>query len=286
VKISLGAPYLAPVSRATMLEWFAIADEGPFANLTMGERMIYPSLDQYVMLTAAATATERIGLMSYITILPMWATVAVAKRIASLDVVSAGRVMIAVGVGFPSDDYRAAGAPMTRRHAHLDEQVTELRRLWSGEEVFARRGPLLPRTVQPGGPKILCSARGPKSLARAGKWADGYAGHCATGSAAEFAEEAETVLAGWSGAQRPYLVSSVHYALGEDAEARIDQLWNSYYAYGFRPPISTVTSPAALEAAIAAATDAGFDELVLLPPDTDIEQVRALPGLLRSVGFA
>ena len=96
---------------------------------------------------------------------------------------SSGRLDVAVGIGGRERDYRAIGSPFVDRHQRLDDAVIEIRRIWRGDE---RSGAAWvgPPLVQEGGPRVLASAMGPKSLARAARWADGISAFTLLGEAA------------------------------------------------------------------------------------------------------
>jgi alkanesulfonate monooxygenase SsuD/methylene tetrahydromethanopterin reductase-like flavin-dependent oxidoreductase (luciferase family) len=100
----------------------------------------------------------------------------VAKQAATIDVLSGGRFVLGVGVGGREEDYRAMGASFARRHPTLDEQVAIMRRVWRGDAPVEGVSAVGPAPVQVGGPPVLAAAMGPKSMARAARWADGVAG--------------------------------------------------------------------------------------------------------------
>ena len=103
-------------------------------------------------LAAAAALTERVRLWSTIVILPAHDAVAVAKQMASIDVLSGGRLTVGVGVGGREHDYRAISGRFDRRWQRMDEQVAAMRRIWTGEPPFEGADPVGPPPVQPGGP--------------------------------------------------------------------------------------------------------------------------------------
>jgi alkanesulfonate monooxygenase SsuD/methylene tetrahydromethanopterin reductase-like flavin-dependent oxidoreductase (luciferase family) len=110
-------------------------------------------------------------------VLPMHRTVPLAKQIATLDVLSRGRVVLGVGVGGREEDYRAFDAPYDRKRLRrLEAQVALMRRAWAGERVADALRTVEPRPVQPGGPPILAGAIFPDSIRRAARWADGISG--------------------------------------------------------------------------------------------------------------
>jgi alkanesulfonate monooxygenase SsuD/methylene tetrahydromethanopterin reductase-like flavin-dependent oxidoreductase (luciferase family) len=118
----------------------------------------YDTADVTVALTAIALATERIRFGPMVTPLPRRRVQKVAREVASLDVLSHGRMVLGVGLGFPPDaEFRAFGDPdETRdRATRLDESLQVLTALWSGapvdfdgEHVRVHTGAFTPRPRQ------------------------------------------------------------------------------------------------------------------------------------------
>lgn len=96
-----------------------------------------PWLEPLVTLGAIAGATRHIGLGTAILIAPLRPPVLLAKQLATLDVVSRGRLEVGLGVSWHEAEYRALGAPFGRRGARLDETLAILHALWSGSPVRA-----------------------------------------------------------------------------------------------------------------------------------------------------
>ena len=120
-----------------------------------------------MQLAAAAALTERVRLWTTIVILPAHDAVDVAKQMASVDVLSDGRLTVGVGVGGREHDYRAVSARRsTRRWQRMDDQVATMRRIWAGEPPFDGADPVGPPPVQPGGPPLVAGSMGPKAIAR------------------------------------------------------------------------------------------------------------------------
>jgi alkanesulfonate monooxygenase SsuD/methylene tetrahydromethanopterin reductase-like flavin-dependent oxidoreductase (luciferase family) len=176
MKVGMHLPVMAPgFERERTLEWARRIDAGPFSSLASGERIAFPNPDIGVALAAAAAVTSRVRLHYSVLVLPIHATLLAAKQVATLDVLSGGRVTLGVGVGGREEDYRAAGARFGRdRWRRLDEQVALLRRAWAGEPVVEGSAqPVEPAPLQPGGPEILAGSLFERSIRRAARWADG-----------------------------------------------------------------------------------------------------------------
>ena len=171
MKIGICLPYMkAGLTREDYFAWFRGVDQGPFHSLSCGERIHGPSFDMRMLLSAAAMATERVEITPTLYVLPMHSATRVAKEVATLDILSGGRVrQIAVGYGGREQDYEAVGAAFRGRYGRMDRQVEALRRVWCGEEVVPGCGPVGPAPTA--SPRILAGALGPKSIARCARWA-------------------------------------------------------------------------------------------------------------------
>ena len=182
-------------TRATFVDWCRGIDEGPFSSVSAGERLTFHNPELLVTNAAAAALTERVAVITNLTVLPLHSTAVIAKQLATLDVLSGGRLVVGVGVGGREHDYRAAGMPFDQRHQRLDRAVAELRRLWSGEPPFDGADPIGPAPVRPGGPTILAGALGlaPSSGRRAGR----------TASRASRSPRAASRSSGRTGPRRP-----------------------------------------------------------------------------------
>ena len=92
-----------------------------------------PALDSLLALTWAAAHTSTVRLATGIVILPQRNPLVLAKEVASLDVLSGGRVMLGVGAGYLAREFRAVGANFVERGAVTDEHIDALQSLWYDE---------------------------------------------------------------------------------------------------------------------------------------------------------
>jgi probable F420-dependent oxidoreductase len=92
-----------------------------------------PALDPLFALTWAAANSSTLRLATGILILPQRNPVVLAKEVASLDVLSGGRVILGVGAGYLEPEFRAVGANFAERGAVTDEYLDALERLWYDE---------------------------------------------------------------------------------------------------------------------------------------------------------
>src|SRR5690606_33232719 len=141
--------------------------------------------------------------------------------LATLDVLSGGRLDVGLGVGGRDQDYAGMGVSTAGRHQRLDDQVDELRRLWAGEPILEGAPALGPPVVQPGGPPLYIGATGPKALRRAARWAVGVSGFSFGLDAGECATAVADARAAWAdeGRRPPRMVMACFFVLDDD-EAR------------------------------------------------------------------
>ncbi len=92
-----------------------------------------PALDPLLALTWAAAATDTIKLATGIIILPQRNPVVLAKQMATLDVLSRGRLVFGIGVGYLEPEFRAIGANFEDRGAVTDEFLEAMSHLWYDE---------------------------------------------------------------------------------------------------------------------------------------------------------
>ena len=135
-----------------------------------------------------------------ICLLPEREPLVTAKAIATLDVVSGGRVILGVGAGWLKEETEATGTRFTKRWKRLRETVEALRVLWTQPEAsyegeLVRFGPLRcdPKPIQKNGPPILLGAHGPKGRERVIRSYDGWCP--VAGKPADFVREAAELRA-------------------------------------------------------------------------------------------
>src|SRR5437762_13373862 len=92
-----------------------------------------------IVATAVAARTQRLRVGTSVILLPLHHPVRVAEDVITLDLVSRGRVVVGVGIGYQAADFRAFAVPMEERAARFEESVESLRLCWAGER-FAHRG--------------------------------------------------------------------------------------------------------------------------------------------------
>ncbi|MCA9512434.1 MAG: LLM class flavin-dependent oxidoreductase [Myxococcota bacterium] len=231
--VAICIPYMErDYDRRTTLDWCRLVDDGPFSTLSCGERVTSYTQHMTVILSAAAALTKRVRINPSLYVLPAHDATWVAKEIATLDVLSGGRLTVTVGVGGREHDYRAVNAPFAGRHQRLDEQVAHMKRLWAGEPPFEGCDPVGPTPVQAGGPPLLSGSMGPKAMARAAKWAAGVYGFTLNGNPETAKNGFAMADAAWKAAGRsdaPFRATGFWYSLSpDDAQGKLVRYVHDY----------------------------------------------------------
>jgi probable F420-dependent oxidoreductase len=161
-----------------------LAEELGYDSIWAGEHLSFhnPILDLGVALAVFAAVTERIRIGAGVVLLPLRHPSLVAKQAASLDYLSRGRLVLAVGVGGEgAKDFEAAGVPATERGPRTDEGIAALRALFadrpasfSGRFYRFEGVSIEPAPATPEGPPILVGGRSDAAQRRAGRLGDGW----------------------------------------------------------------------------------------------------------------
>ncbi len=140
-----------------------------------------PIPDPLVALGYVAAVTTRIRLATGIIILPQRHPLYVAKEVATLDVLSHGRVILGIGVGWLAEEFQALGIPFEERAARTAEMVRALRALWKDEAAPFQgkfyRWPKVeshPKPVQKPGVPIVVGGHTELAARRAARYGDGF----------------------------------------------------------------------------------------------------------------
>lgn len=140
-----------------------------------------PIPDPLIALAYAAAVTKTLRLATGILILPQRHPLYVAKEVASLDVLSHGRVILGIGVGWLKEEFDALGIPFDDRGARTAEMVRAIRSLWKDEAApfqgkFYRWGTLEshPKPVQKPGVPIVVGGHTELAARRAARYGDGF----------------------------------------------------------------------------------------------------------------
>jgi alkanesulfonate monooxygenase SsuD/methylene tetrahydromethanopterin reductase-like flavin-dependent oxidoreductase (luciferase family) len=280
LKIGMNIPAMVPgMDRESVLAWCEGIDKGPYSSLAVGERINFPNHAAMVTLSVAAAVTERVRIMPYVLIMPMHNAVNRAKELATIDVISGGRLCLGVGAGAREEDYQAMGVSFSKRRlTQLEQQIATMKRVWAGEIVVD--GPLLPvgpAPLQPGGPEILVASLSEPAIRHVSRWADGLAGFSFGPSIDEINNTFDLARKYWKQSARehePRLVASFWFALGGDGRGQLDRYLGRYLNF-FGDDAKKLAQSVRCDSAqklndlVRRIEDTGADELSLIPTTAD-----------------
>ena len=140
------------------------------------------SLEQLTLMAFIAACSERLRLVTSIMVLPHRNPVLAAKMLATIDVLSKGRITVGVGVGWLREEFELLGAPeFERRGAVSDEYLEIFKKCWSEDPVehdgsFYSFAPMhaAPKPVQKPHPPIWIGGHSRAALRRAARYGDGW----------------------------------------------------------------------------------------------------------------
>jgi alkanesulfonate monooxygenase SsuD/methylene tetrahydromethanopterin reductase-like flavin-dependent oxidoreductase (luciferase family) len=154
------------------------------SSLFVNDTLLGPRIEALTMLAALAPATEAVTLGTGALLPFLRRPLQAAQALASIDLLSGGRLAVAVGAGFPGRFgrplYALSELPWERRFARLDEGVALWRAVWRGASSFdgafhhLAELPAMTRPFRTGGPPIWLGGASPAALARAGRRYDGW----------------------------------------------------------------------------------------------------------------
>lgn len=173
------------------------AEQAGFESVWTGEHVIvpdpqvppspvapnYPMLDPGIALSFIAAHTKSIRLGTGIIILPQRNPVVLAKELASLDVLSNGRLIFGIGIGYLRPEFDAIGAPFDHKGPRAEEYLRAMLALWTmdkpefkGRWVSFQGVNTMPRPVQKPHPEIVFGGHTAEAFSRAVRLAKGWYG--------------------------------------------------------------------------------------------------------------
>lgn len=282
MQVGIGLPNtLDGTDRDLVLEYARRADDGPFTSIGVFDRLCYHSLDPMQTLGVCAGVTDEVRLATSIIAGPLRSTAMLAKKAATLDVLSDGRLTLGVALGARQDDYEAAGADYRSRGRRFTRQLEELRQHWEGDEIG-------PKPVQEGGPQLLVGGESDPSYKRVARFGDGWIG--AGGPPHRFGGCAEDATAAWKESGRPgtpALWGHGYFALGDEETAKAGEEYLLDY-YAFTGPFAEriadglLTTPQEVVQFVRGYAERGCDELIMFPAVGGIEQYERLERIVES----
>lgn len=286
MRIGIGLPAAVPGTDATIIgRWAAQSEERGFDSLGVVDRLVYDNLDPLVALAATAARTERIELLTTVLNAGYRGNpVLLAKQIHSLERLCPGRLTVGLGMGGWPEDYAAAGVPMTGRGVAFESALAAMRAVWRGENTGAS-GPI--PALPEGRPALLLAGLVPAGFARAAALSEGWVAPSFDLRTLEQGVEAvhrEWARAGRPG--RPRIIVERYFCLGPGAARTAEAYTAHYYGPDYLPRIrpDLVTDVDRLRRQIDRLTEAGADDLVLLPCSGEPEQIDLLADALEEAG--
>ncbi len=189
-------------TRENALKLAQAAEKENFESLWVQERILWPinpkskypaspdgslrkeyqhNLDSMNLLSYIAANTSKILLGTGIAVSAYHLPVQFAKEVATVDILSQGRFVCGVGLGWSKDEYQTSNVPFERRGERQDEFIQAIKKVWTDDTVefdgeFYNISPskIDPKPVQKPHPKILLAGFGPKTFERIANYADGY----------------------------------------------------------------------------------------------------------------
>lgn len=156
-----------------------VAEEAGLDSLWVGDHFLYDlpngrrgPWEAWSLLAALAATTDRVEIGPLVAALPFHNPAVLAKKAATVDEISAGRLVFGIGAGWNRFEFDAFGLPFDRRVDRFAESFTIIRTLlakgeidFEGEFYTLRECELLPRPTRSGGPPLLIGSNGPRMLA-------------------------------------------------------------------------------------------------------------------------
>lgn len=177
---------LASLAQAAEMAGFDSVWAGEHHVLPLSSTRIPPTsryLNPVVALTYAAAFTRTIRLGTGVLLLPQYQPLILAKELASLDVLSGGRLIVGIGVGWAEEEYEALGVPYNERGARADEYLAAMHAIWSegtpaysGRYVSFHDVVAYPHPIQQPAPPIVVGGSAGAVLRRAIEQANGWYG--------------------------------------------------------------------------------------------------------------
>ncbi|GLZ16161.1 LLM class F420-dependent oxidoreductase [Actinomadura sp. NBRC 104425] len=247
-----------------------------FDSLWVSERATGPSGDPLVSLAYAAALTTRLKLGTAVLALPGRPPALLAKELATLDRLSGGRLLPAVGLGIRHPgEQQAFGVRREERAALLEEVLPLLRRFWAEDEV-THDGPryryerlrILPKPAA-GGFDVWMGGAADAELRRAGRLADGWLASFVTPPDAERGRKTVQRAAAEAGRQieEEHFGAVVPYRRGPLTPAAEERFARVRAIRGPAPLGSVIPTLEQTEAHLGRLVGAGLSKFVLVPLD-------------------
>jgi probable F420-dependent oxidoreductase len=236
MKLGICLPhYGRPIEVPRILEVARHAEARGLDSIWVTDHVVVPNetnviyredmLDPLAVLPWLAGVTSRIALGTSVVILPYRSPIPVAKLLASVDVLSGGRLLVGAAIGWLEGEFEALGVPFKERVSRTEEALELFRTLWTQEhpKLQTRRHRLQDVTVSPmplqkPRPPIYVGGGSEGALRRVARFGDGW--HATSSTVEQFRQGVETVRRYWTEAGRagtpavslriPIMIEGVH----------------------------------------------------------------------------
>jgi probable F420-dependent oxidoreductase len=290
-KIGIALPNLPGVTPPLIPEFARRIEAGGCDAVWALDRLVYENPDPLTALAAAAAVTSRVRLGTSVLLAPLHPPVVLAKQLATLDVISNGRLLVGLGIGGRPDDFAAAGVPFAGRGGRTAEMIRIMKQVWAGQAVrhqgkyFAIEcGAVGPAPVQRPHPPVWMGAIQEVALKRVAKIADGFIGTGGAGPggfATTWQRLRQMVAAAGRDPDRFPNACLAYFNVGGDRErakaeamATLVRYYGPQFTSWFDPERALVFGPPEECARRAQAYfDAGVQHLILVPTTLDVGQV-------------
>ena len=227
----------------------------------------WPTLDPLVLLGALCPVTKTIELGTCVVQIPLRHPVEHAHRVQTVNLLSGGRLRFGVGSGSTKHDFDAVEADYDKRFKTLPAYLDVMQRTWKGEGVYGPAISVWPGTE--GGPPVMLGAW------RSPRWINLAAHHCQG-----------WIASGIHGSWEDLEIGKKMYREAGGQRAIVANIFTDLRPEGQRGPtndhakINLYCSPAEARDRLKRLEDLGFDDALLVCPDSDPAQLEAMRGLL------
>jgi probable F420-dependent oxidoreductase len=282
-------------------EFVEFAEKAGFDSLWAQEQMLGkdPSLEPLASLAFAAALTTRVRLGTATVVGPLRDPVLLAKVVATIDRLSAGRLILGLSIGEVAQIYEAVGVDMGQRGKRLDEMVDVLVGLWTEDEATHHGtawhfddAPMEPKPVQAPHPEIWFGGHSRVALRRVARAGRGWIG-AGGSSVSDFAEgEAaltEELEAAGRSRDEVTVAKKLYVAISDRPEAARRQLedWFSFHWLSSPDPkamaarVGVAGDAEMVAATISETVESGADLVILNPVFDEADQAERLVAALR-----
>ena len=180
LKVGVQLPEIERVAPWSDLARMATTAEAlGYDSIWIGDHLIFRDGDApprgpweaWTMMAAIAAITERVEIGPLVACTSFHNPAMIAKKAATLDEVSGGRLILGLGAGWSEPEYAAFGYPYDHRVSRFAEAFTIIRRLLAGEEVdfhgeyySVEKSQIVPPGPRPGGPPLMVGSGSPRML--------------------------------------------------------------------------------------------------------------------------